>query len=112
MRGSAHIGITALVVLGANPPMTIPFIIGAWCGSTLPDCDLLGTTFSLFVPAWLFTKHRQHIHSFAFMLIFSGLAAVVDVGFGIGIAIGYFLHLCMDALTPMHLPKAWWPLKR
>jgi membrane-bound metal-dependent hydrolase YbcI (DUF457 family) len=71
-------------------------------GSILPDCDIRYSWAGKVIPAWLFVKHRGVTHSVQFLGIVSLICACFcGVLGGLGLGIGYLLHLAMDSTTPM-----------
>lgn len=91
------------VLLGALffPSYSIIFIA---IGSLLPDCDTRKSFAGKILPLWIFFKHRGFIHKIWGLLIFSFLLGYfTNINYGISLAIGYFIHLFLDSLTPARI---------
>ena len=115
LRGSVHAGISGIAIYLMQPPLnteTAIFTVSAIIGSYLPDCDIFVAPAGKVIPLWLFTKHRQHTHSLVSWIIVSGIAYLFDRYVGMGIGLGYGLHLVFDGITPMGLPYLLWPFRR
>lgn len=75
----------------------ITFLIGA----VLPDCDIRSAPAGRILPLWIWFRHRGIVHSWWFLLIFSGITALIwNWWAGLSLGAGYFTHLMMDACTP------------
>jgi membrane-bound metal-dependent hydrolase YbcI (DUF457 family) len=93
-----------------NPlPINLMFVIGLVVGSVLPDADTPQSPAGI-VMLWTVFKHRHQIHSVMAMFTLSALA-ILFLGrtFGIGLFVGYGLHLLFDGMTPTGLPYLWFP---
>lgn len=104
MKLKAHLAITVTVMVPLSQFMgyiDLRLIAGAIIGSFAPDLDFL-----------LFIRHRTYTHSLVGLAVAISLSYLVSLQFGLGIAIGYALHLWADSLTKMRLPYLYYPLIR
>jgi membrane-bound metal-dependent hydrolase YbcI (DUF457 family) len=114
MTGKTHLLITGATVYLTKGllPLSSSFALGCFIGSLLPDCDYRKSPIGKILPIWLISKHRGFTHSYFICTAVSVFAVLsVGYGFGIGLLIGYALHLLADSLTKMSLPYKWFPFK-
>lgn len=99
----AYVGYTAY---GASPQCLF-FFLGASIGSLLPDIDTPNSRIGKNIPIIsffikLFLKHRGLLHTPLCGIIFSilvGFLPVVGMYMGLGLFLGYMLHLVQDTFT-------------
>jgi len=112
-------GFAAIVLLKPGDPVSAAAVL---VGSVLPDVDHPGYSMRALFPfpyrlARLFLRRRGMMHSLL------GLALVCTAAWGLGLvmgsvrppgylALGYVLHLGLDALNPSKLPLLWPAQKR
>jgi membrane-bound metal-dependent hydrolase YbcI (DUF457 family) len=109
--GKIHLATSlSLLYFLSNTGIQIDFFIitGATIGSYLPDSDIKSPAGKI-LPLWLFFGHRKHIHSLVSLIIFSILGMILNLNFGIGVSLGFALHLFLDSFTPMGLPYLMYP---
>lgn len=89
---------TWLLLVSGDLYFNLIFIL---IGAILPDADHRNTLQGKIIPLWLIFRHRGFIHSLPAMLLF-GLITACFFGAhnGLGLMIGFFSHLFLDAMTP------------
>lgn len=103
--GKGHVGVTLIILYLMNPALefrsiNLWFVAGALIGSFLPDCDTPHAFAGQILPLWLLgVKHRRQTHSLFAAAIFALLTASINMMFGVGMALGYILHLLGDRMT-------------
>ena len=110
--GKTH-AIAAVVVSSAltcGMGMPTEYVVIAVIGGWAPDVDHRTSTLGLWLPFWLFFRHRGCTHSFLGLLLSSGLLFffVHDPWAMMAFGVGYMSHLLLDWMTPMGVPL-WWP---
>jgi len=97
MMGRSHVAIGTLTALVLTPhAVVIPFVVtmvSAALGSQLPDWDLK-----------LHIKHRTITHWLLWPLL---LYWFLPNPIGVGLAIGWGMHILADALTVEGVPALW-----
>lgn len=110
MKGTVHMAITIALITVVKTYTDINIdslmVMGAVIGSFLPDTDIKYSKAGKVIPVWLIAKHRGFTHSIFTLVVLSAIAGYFSFSFGIGLFIGYGLHLLADLTTPMRLP-AW-----
>lgn len=117
MTGKIHAGISLLVLYGLNPtleitPATIPIVAGAVIGSYLPDCDTPKSPAGWLLPLHKITYHRGPTHSIFVGCVVAAICFLLNRYFGLGVFIGYMLHLMADATTKTGIKAPFFPFVR
>jgi membrane-bound metal-dependent hydrolase YbcI (DUF457 family) len=112
MKGMLHLTSAGVFLYAIDPPMSIPFIAGTLLGSVLPDSDIPSIG-GLILPLWLVgARHRGRIHSWFAGILFALIGCLWCWEFGLGILLGFWIHLIGDGCTSQNnLKKICWPFK-
>lgn len=80
----------------------VPFFVGIYIGSLLPDADLKSSTMGKVLPLWIITRHRGVTHSLLFLLLPFLVSRIFPSTyyFSNGLYYGIASHIFFDLLTP------------
>lgn len=108
-RGKSHIIIGTTLGLSLfqrlevpSLEVGVPFFVGIYIGSLLPDVDCKSSIMGKALPIWMITKHRGLTHSLLFLLLPFLVSRIFPNAYYLsyGLYYGIASHIFFDLLTP------------